>query len=150
MAGQMVMEIPRWMQCAITVTELPLDHILRQINSAHTFTHTVTSRSTLIISSHIRWCSSRVLFLLIFIRNFCVHSSRLPRKMHVLHTSGLYFIAVTQYSAWLQTGRTEFDPRQRQWVPGVHSPGLNSGRSATLTTRPYLVPRSRTSRTYVS
>jgi hypothetical protein len=37
-----------------------------------------------------------------------------------------------------------------QWVPGVLSPGLNRGRSVTLTTHPHLVPRSRMSRSYTS
>jgi hypothetical protein len=35
-----------------------------------------------------------------------------------------------------------------QWVPGVLSPGLKRGRGVTLTTQPYLVPRSRMSRSY--
>jgi hypothetical protein len=69
------------------------------------------------------------------------------------------------------TGRSRFDPRQRQrifplaslsrpglrptqppvqWVPGVLSPGLKRGRDVTLTTQPHLVPRSRMSRSYTS
>jgi hypothetical protein len=69
------------------------------------------------------------------------------------------------------TGLSRFDPRQGQrilpvasvsrpalgptqppiqWVPGVLSPGLKSGRGMTLTTHPYLVPRSRMSRSYTS
>jgi hypothetical protein len=37
-----------------------------------------------------------------------------------------------------------------QWVPGVLSPGLKSGRGVTLTTHPHLVPRSRMSWNYMS
>jgi hypothetical protein len=37
-----------------------------------------------------------------------------------------------------------------QWVPGVLSPGVKRGRGVTLTTRPHLVPRLRTSRSYTS
>jgi hypothetical protein len=37
-----------------------------------------------------------------------------------------------------------------QWVPGVLSPGLKRGRSVTLITHPYLMPRSRVSRSYTS
>jgi hypothetical protein len=37
-----------------------------------------------------------------------------------------------------------------QWVPGVPSPGLKRGRGVTLTTHPYLVPRSRMRRSYTS
>jgi hypothetical protein len=68
------------------------------------------------------------------------------------------------------TGRSRFDPRQRQrifpltsvsrptlgptqppvqWVPWALSPGLKRGRGVTLTTHPYLVPRSG-SRRYTS
>jgi hypothetical protein len=71
----------------------------------------------------------------------------------------------------LTTGRSEFDPRQRQrifplssvsrpalrpaqppvrWVPGVPSPGLERGRGVTLTTHPHLVPRSWMSRSCTS
>jgi hypothetical protein len=74
-------------------------------------------------------------------------------------------------SVWLRTGRTRFDPRQRQrifhlvsmsrpaleptqppvqWVTGVLSPGVNRGRGMTLTTNPPLVPRSWMSRGYTS
>jgi hypothetical protein len=62
------------------------------------------------------------------------------------------------------TGRSSFDPRQRQeifpvgsvsrptlgptqppvqWVPGILSPGVKRGRGVTLTTHPHLVPKSR-------
>jgi len=37
-----------------------------------------------------------------------------------------------------------------QWVPGVLSPGVKRGRGVTLTTHPYLVPRSWMSRSYTS
>jgi hypothetical protein len=37
-----------------------------------------------------------------------------------------------------------------QWVPGVLSPGAKRGRDVTLTTHPYIVPRSRMSRSYTS
>jgi hypothetical protein len=37
-----------------------------------------------------------------------------------------------------------------QWVPGVLSPGLKRGRGVTLITHPYLVSRSRMSRSYTS
>jgi hypothetical protein len=37
-----------------------------------------------------------------------------------------------------------------QWVPGVLSPGVKSGRGVTLTTHPHQVPRSRMSRSYTS
>jgi hypothetical protein len=37
-----------------------------------------------------------------------------------------------------------------QWVPGVLSPGVKRGRGVMLTTHPYLVPRSRMSRSYTS
>jgi hypothetical protein len=37
-----------------------------------------------------------------------------------------------------------------QWVPGVLFPGLKRGRSVTLTTHTYLVPRLRMSRSYTS
>jgi hypothetical protein len=37
-----------------------------------------------------------------------------------------------------------------QWVPGVLSPGVKRGRGVMLTTQPYLVPRSRMSRSYTS
>jgi hypothetical protein len=64
-----------------------------------------------------------------------------------------------------------FDPRQRQrifpltsvsrtalwstqppvqWVPGVLSPGIKSGRDVTLITHPHLVPRLRVSRSQTS
>jgi hypothetical protein len=68
-------------------------------------------------------------------------------------------------------GRSRFDPRlgQRifslasvsrpalgptqppvQWVPGILSSGVKSGRGVTLTTHPHLVPRSWMSRSYTS
>jgi hypothetical protein len=37
-----------------------------------------------------------------------------------------------------------------QWVPGVLSPGVKSGRGVTLTTHPHLVSRSRINRSYTS
>jgi hypothetical protein len=37
-----------------------------------------------------------------------------------------------------------------QWVPEVLFPELKRGRGVTLTTHPYLVPRSRMSRSYTS
>jgi hypothetical protein len=37
-----------------------------------------------------------------------------------------------------------------QWVPGVLSPGVKSGRGVTLTTHPHLVPRPRMGRSYTS
>jgi hypothetical protein len=37
-----------------------------------------------------------------------------------------------------------------QWVPLVLSPGLKRGRGVTLITHPYLVPRSRMIRSYIS
>jgi hypothetical protein len=76
-----------------------------------------------------------------------------------------------QYSVWLRTGRTGFDPRQRQtifpltsasrpalgptqppiqWVPGALSPGVKRGRDVMLTAHPLLVPRLRKSRSYTS
>jgi hypothetical protein len=69
------------------------------------------------------------------------------------------------------TGRSKFDPRQRQrifpvtsvsrpalgstqppvqWVPGVLSTGLKRGRGVSLTTHPHLVPRSSTSSRHTS
>jgi hypothetical protein len=74
-------------------------------------------------------------------------------------------------SVWLQTGRSGFDPRQRQrtlpltsasrptlgttqppvqWVPGALSPGVKSGRGVMLTIYPLLMPRLRKSRSYTS
>jgi hypothetical protein len=37
-----------------------------------------------------------------------------------------------------------------EWVPVFLSPGVNCGRSVTLTALPHLVPRSRISRSYTS
>jgi hypothetical protein len=75
-----------------------------------------------------------------------------------------------QYSVWLRSGRSGFDPRQGhriillasasrpalgptqpsiQWVPVVLSPGVKRGRGVTLTTHPthpHLVPRLSMSR----
>jgi hypothetical protein len=80
------------------------------------------------------------------------------------------FPGVAQYSFWLQTGRPDFDPRQKQRisplasvsrpalrptqpaiqrVPGSFPPGINHGRSVTVTAHPHLVPRSRISRSYI-
>jgi hypothetical protein len=76
-----------------------------------------------------------------------------------------------KYSVRLRTGRSWFDPRQRQriflpvsasrpalgltqppvqWVPGALSPGVKHGRGVMLTTHPLLVPRLRNSRSYTS
>jgi hypothetical protein len=96
----------------------------------------------------------------------------------LLNTTSRFLVSRVAYlcqcSVWLQTGR----PGDRgsipskgerifpltslsrpalgstqppvQWVPGVFSSGLNRGRGVTLTTQPYLVPRSRMSRSYTS
>jgi hypothetical protein len=75
---------------------------------------------------------------------------------------------VSDYGLDDRIGRSRFDPRQGQifllalasrpalgptqppiqWVPGVLSPGVKSGRGVTLTTHPHLVPRLRMSRSY--
>jgi hypothetical protein len=78
-------------------------------------------------------------------------------------------LLLSRYNTWLQTGRSGFDPRQRQrifplvsvsrpalrptqppilWVLGSF-PGLKRVRGVTLTTHPY-VPTSRMSRSYSS
>jgi hypothetical protein len=49
-------------------------------------------------------------------------------------------------SLCVQTGSGAHPPVQ--WVPGVLPPGLKRGRGVTLITHPYLVPRSRMSRSY--
>jgi hypothetical protein len=46
--------------------------------------------------------------------------------------------------------RPALGPTPIQWVPGVLSLGVKRGRSVTLTTHPYLVPRLRMSRSYTS
>jgi hypothetical protein len=77
-----------------------------------------------------------------------------------------------QYGVWLQGGRPDdrssipgrgerifpvasvsrpaLGPTQLpvQWVPGILSPGVKSGRGMTLTTHAHLLPRSRMSRSY--
>jgi hypothetical protein len=91
-----------------------------------------------------------------FTNVFCISVSRVAQSVQFLATG------------WT-TGRSRFDPRQRQrifpvasvsrptlrptqppvqWVLGVLSPGLKRDRGVTLTTHPYLVPRSRISRSY--
>jgi hypothetical protein len=89
------------------------------------------------------------------------------RHVHIDYEPGRSVNVVSGYG--LDTGRSRFGPRQRQrifpvasvsrlaqrptqppaqWVPGVLSPGVKSGRGVTLTTHPHLVPRSRMSRSY--
>jgi hypothetical protein len=81
------------------------------------------------------------------------------------------YIFHTHISQNWMTGRSSFDPRQRQkifplssvsgpalgptqppvqWIHGVLSPGVKRGQGVTLTTHPYLMPRSRMSRSYTS
>jgi hypothetical protein len=74
-------------------------------------------------------------------------------------------LTLSQYSFWLRSGRSGFDPRQEQrifllasashpasvqWVPGVLSQGVKRGRGVTLTTHPHLLPRLSMSRSKTS
>jgi hypothetical protein len=56
---------------------------------------------------------------------------------------------IVSFSLEVQTGTGATQP-PIQWVLGVLSPGLKSGRGVTQTTHPLLVPKSRTSRSYTS
>jgi hypothetical protein len=73
-------------------------------------------------------------------------------------------VAQAVYSVWLRTGRSGFDPRQRQRIfplapasrpalgptqpPIQRVPGVKRGRGVTLTTHPHLVPGLNMSRSY--
>jgi hypothetical protein len=62
------------------------------------------------------------------------------------------FISKTKEQILMKFGIESYTTTQPpiQWVPGVLSPGVKSGRGMTLTTRPHLVPRLRMSRSYIS
>jgi hypothetical protein len=104
---------------------------------------------------------------------FFLHPVRINRNFGLARLYCTYMEprSLRQYSVWLRTGRSGFDPRQGQrifllapasrpalgptqppikWVPGVLSPEVKRGRGVTLTTHPPLVPRLSMSRSYTS
>jgi hypothetical protein len=98
-----------------------------------------------------------VVFLLLIIfyidtTHFHHHHQTFKELGHSLTRSGSIPGGGQRIFPVASVSRPALGPTQRpvQWVPEVLSPGLKRGRGVTLTTHPYLVPRSRMSRSYTS
>jgi hypothetical protein len=104
-----------------------------------------------------------------FLRNNTFLNSIVFLKFHRLYSNAARYLS--QYSVWLRSGRTSFDPGQGQrifpltsasrlalgptqppiqWVPGALFLGVKCGWGVMLTIHPLLVPRLRKSRSYTS